>query len=170
MLLSSTAEESTTRGYELKAGASQFVDVGGSAKLETTVSQTTSDEARVTGHISDDGYGKGVGAKWVLHENPSIGSGTPSFLRCAILLNRKYDEENFECSIKVKAEADWKTELKNKFFGETPRDDPILFDPTLPSTNKLRTDYDTENLGALDLDEFVEIVFGKSLKKKIASA
>ncbi|KAM0545411.1 hypothetical protein ACHAPJ_011316 [Fusarium lateritium] len=169
-LLPSTAEQSKTRGYEVTAEAGQFVTAGGGVKWETTVSQTISDDARVIGHIFSDDYGKGVGASWVLHENVLKESGTPSFLRCAILLNRKYDEENFECKIKVKAEADWKTEM-GRFFGSTPRDDPILFDPTLPPTNKLRKEgYDVENLGALDLDEFVEISFDKSLKKKVPNA
>ncbi|KAM0415653.1 hypothetical protein ACHAPT_013403 [Fusarium lateritium] len=162
-------EESLTRGAEVNAGVSQFAEVGGTVKWEKTVRRTTSDDARVTGHIFSDDYGKGVGASWVLHENSSIQSGTPSFMRCAILLNRKYDEGNFECKITIKAEADWKSEM-DKLFGSTPKDDPILFDSTLPPTNKLRKEYDIENLGAIDLDDFVEIVFDKTLKKKVKDA
>ncbi|KAJ4188669.1 hypothetical protein NW767_011777 [Fusarium falciforme] len=168
-LLSSTQEESLTRGTEVNAGVSQFADIGGTVKWEKTVSRTTSDDSRVTGHIFSDDYGRGVGASWVLHENSSIRSGTPSFMRCAILLNRKYDEENFECKITINAEADWKSEM-GKLFGSTPKDDPILFDPTLPPTNKLRKEYDIENLGAVDLDDFVDIVFDRTLKKKAKDA
>lgn len=168
-LLSSTQEESLTRGTEVNAGVSQFADIGGTLKWEKTVSRTTNDDARVTGHIFSDEYGNGVGASWVLHENRSIQSGTPSFMRCAILLNRKYDEENFECRIMINVEADWKSET-GRLFGTTPRDDPILFDPTLPPTNKLRKEYDMENLGAVDLDDFVDIVFDKTLKGRAKDA
>ncbi|KAH6876600.1 hypothetical protein B0T10DRAFT_497783 [Thelonectria olida] len=167
-VLSSTQEESLTRGTEVKASAGQFVDLGASAKWEKTVNRTTSDQARVKGRIFSDDYGKGVGASWVLEENSSIKSGVPSFLRCAMLLNRKFDEENFQCKVKIKAEAGWKSEM-GKLFGSTPQDDPVLFDPTLKPTNKLRKEYDLENLGGLDLDDFVEIVFDKSLRKKDAA-
>ncbi|KAF4451629.1 hypothetical protein F53441_5485 [Fusarium austroafricanum] len=166
-LLSSSQEETLTRGAEASAGASQFVNLTSTAKWEKTVSRTTTDSARVVGYDFCNDYGKPVGVCWDLHENPSIKSGTPSFLRCAILLNRKYDDDNFECVIKVEAEADWKSSM-GQLFGSTPRDDPILFDPTLPPTNKLRKEgYDEENLGALNLDDFVEIVFDKSLKKVV---
>lgn len=165
-LLPSTQEEALTRGAEANAGANQFVDIGGTVKWEKSVSRTTGDAAAVKGYIFSDEYGNGVGASWDLHENVSMKSGTPSFLRCAILLNRKYSEENFECKIKVKAEADWKSEI-GRLFGSTPPDDPILFDPTLPAASKLRKQrYDEENLGSLNLDDFVEIVFDKSLEKR----
>ena len=166
-LLSSTQEESLTRGAEVNAGAGELgVNVGGTLKWEKTVSRTTSDDARVTGHIFSDDYGKGIGASWVMHENKSIKSGVPSFLRCAILLNRGFDDNNFQCRVKIKAEADWKSEM-GRLFGSTPPDDPVLFDPSLPPTNKLRkAGYDMENLGSIELDDFVEIVFDKALRKK----
>ncbi|KAL7914909.1 hypothetical protein GGI35DRAFT_435558 [Trichoderma velutinum] len=167
-LLPSTQEESVTHGAEVNAGVGEFgANAGGSLKWEKTVSRTTNDDARVTGHIFSDDYGKGVGASWVLHENPTIKSGTPSFLRCAILLNRGFDENKFQCKVRIKAEADWKSEL-GRLFGSTPPDDPVLFDPEMPPTNKLRK-YDTENLGSIDLDEFTDIIFDKALKKKDAA-
>ncbi|KAL7824068.1 hypothetical protein V8C26DRAFT_384766 [Trichoderma gracile] len=164
-LLHSTQEESVTQGAEVNAGVGEFgANAGGKISWEKTVSRTTSDDARVTGHIFSDDYGKGVGASWTIHENPAIKSGTPSFLRCAILLNRGFDDNQFQCKVRIKVEADWKSEM-GRLFGSTPADDPILFDPGMPPTNKLRK-YDTENLGAIDLDEFVDIVFDKKLKKK----
>ncbi|KAK7409058.1 hypothetical protein QQX98_008762 [Neonectria punicea] len=166
-LLTSTQEESLTRGAELNAGVRESsIKAGGTVKWEKTVSRTTSDDARVTGHIFSDDYGKGVGVTWVLHENKSIKSGVPSFLRCAVLLNRGYDDAKFQCVVKIKAEADWKSEM-GRLFGQTPPDDPILFDPSLSPTNKLnKAGYDTENLGAVELDDFIDITFHKELKKK----
>ncbi|KAF5597986.1 hypothetical protein FPANT_3939 [Fusarium pseudoanthophilum] len=163
-LLATSAEESRTTGYGLSAGASQFVTVESSAKWEKTVSQTRNDVARVSGGFLCNDYGKQVGAQWILFENKLVASGTPRFMRFAILLGREDDEEEFECKVTISASGDWKTELAG-LVGSTPRDDPILFDPTLPPTNKLRKAYDIENLGSLDLDEFVEIEFDKPLKK-----
>lgn len=164
-LLPSTQEESVTHGAEMNAGVSELgANAGGTLKWEKTVSYTATDDARVTGHIFSDDYGKGVGASWVLHENTMLKSGVPSFLRCAILLNRGFDENKFQCKVRIKVEADWKSEM-GRLFGSTPPDDPVLFDPEMPSTNKLRK-YDTENLGSIDLDEFTDIIFDKKLKKK----
>ncbi|KAI1057283.1 hypothetical protein LB505_011608, partial [Fusarium chuoi] len=136
-MLAISAEESTTVGYGLSAGASQFINVESSAKWEKTVSQTRNDSARVAGGFLCNDYGKQVGAQWSLFRN------------------RESDEEEFECKVTINASGDWKTVLGG-LVGSTPRD-PILFDPTLPSTNKLRKVYDIENLASLDLDEFVEI-------------
>ncbi|SPO04698.1 uncharacterized protein DNG_07383 [Cephalotrichum gorgonifer] len=171
-LLPSTQDESTTSGGGLEAGAGPMgVNIGGSVKWEKTVTRTTGDDARVGGYIFSDDYGRGVGASWDLYENKSVKSGVPSFLRCAILLDRGDDAEGeFECRVRIKAEADWKTEM-GRLFGSTPGDDPLLFDPTLPPTNKLRKEgYDVDNLGSLDLDDFVDIVFGKAFKRKKESA
>ncbi|TVY61897.1 hypothetical protein Focb16_v012980 [Fusarium oxysporum f. sp. cubense] len=163
-LLPTSAEESKTLGYGLSAGASQFVSVESSAKWEKTVNQTKNDAARVAGGFLCNDYGKQVGAQWILFENKLVASGTPRFMRFAILLDRENNEEEFECKVTIDASGDWKTVLGG-LVGSTPRDDPILFDPVLPPTNKLRKDYDIENLGSLDLDEFVEIEFDKPLKK-----
>ncbi|KAG7412416.1 hypothetical protein Forpe1208_v009524 [Fusarium oxysporum f. sp. rapae] len=163
-LLPTSAEESKTLGYGLSAGASQFVSVESSAKWEKTVNQTKNDAARVAGGFLCNDYGKQVGAQWILFENKLVASGTPRFMRFAILLDRENDEEEFECKVTINASGDWKT-VFGGLVGSTPRDDPILFDPTLPPTNKLRKAFDIGNLGSLDLDEFVEIEFDRPLKK-----
>ncbi|KAH7265673.1 uncharacterized protein BKA55DRAFT_502500, partial [Fusarium redolens] len=164
-LLSISAEESKTLGYGLSAGASQFTSVESSVKFEKTVNQTKNDSARVAGGFLCNDYGKQVGAQWILFENELVASGTPKFMRFAILLDRENDEDNFECKVTIDASGDWKAVLGG-LVRSTPRDDPILFDPTFPPTNKLRKGYDIENLGSVDLDELVEIEFDKPLKKK----
>ncbi|KAJ4022740.1 hypothetical protein NW766_001787 [Fusarium irregulare] len=164
-LLATSAEQSKTQGYGVSAGVNQVANIESSAKWEKTVTQTTDDSARVTGRICSDKYGRGVGAEWSLFENESIDSGTPSFMRFLILLNRGESEKNFECKVTIKVKADWKTSV-GELVGFTPRDDPILFDPTFPPTNKLRKPYDIENLGSLDMDEFVKIEFGKDLRNE----
>ncbi|KOS23164.1 hypothetical protein ESCO_003927 [Escovopsis weberi] len=167
-LLPTTQDESIVSGTEANADLAQFgASLGGKVKWEKTVTRTTNDEARVTGRIFSDDYGKGIGASWTLQENPSIKSGTPSFLRCAILLNRGFDESKFQCRVKVKVEADWKSQM-GKFFGSTPADDPILFDPELPPTNKLR-EYNVDDLSSVNLDDISDIIFDKVIKKKAES-
>ncbi|EWY87706.1 hypothetical protein FOYG_09104 [Fusarium oxysporum NRRL 32931] len=145
-LLPTSAKESKTLGYGLSVGASQFVNLESSEKWEKTFNQTRNDAARVPGGFLCNDHGKQVGAQWILFEN------------------KENDEEEFECKVTIDANGDWKTVLGG-LVGSAPRDDPILFDPVLPPTNKLRKAYDIENLGSLDLDEYVEIEFGKPFKK-----
>lgn len=158
-LLPTTQEESVTRGGDVKAEAGQMgVSVGTSYKWETTVSQTTSNATRVSGNTVCDRYGKEIGVNWVLHENDATKTGVPSFLRTAILL-RRVDEQPFECAVTIAVEADWKTDL-TRFLGSRVKDDPILFDPTRPPTNKLRkSGYDLDDLGSIKLEEFFDITF-----------
>lgn len=156
----STQDETTTVGGEVSVAAPDLVaNVGTTAKWEKTVSRTTEDEARVTGHVWSDDYGRPVIAKWTLTENASTKSGVPSFVRCAILLARK-DESLFHAKVTIDVESDWKSKME-RLFGTTPPDDPILFDPSMEPTNKLRkAGYDVDNLGRLDLwAEFVDIRF-----------
>ncbi|KAK3320314.1 hypothetical protein B0T19DRAFT_285601 [Cercophora scortea] len=161
-LLPSTQEESVTRGAEISTGAlaEMIASVGASVKWEKTVIRTTNDDARVIGSPVWDEYGKQVGAKFVLNENRSIKSGVPSLLRCVLLLSRP-DESLFQCKVTIKAETDWKSEIGSKLFGDsTDRDDPVLFDPAMAPTNKLRkAGYDMDNLGSVDLKSLQEIRF-----------
>ncbi|KXX79878.1 hypothetical protein MMYC01_203740 [Madurella mycetomatis] len=156
----STQDETTTVGGEVSLAAPDLVaNVGTTAKWEKTVNRTTNDEARVTGHVWSDDYGRPVIAKWTLIENGSIKSGVPSFLRCAILLARP-DDNLFEGKVTIEVETDWKSKIE-RLFGTTPPDDPILFDPAMEPTNRLRKKgYDVDNLGLIDLhNEFVDIRF-----------
>jgi hypothetical protein len=158
-LLSTTQEESYTRGGEVKADAGQMgVNIGATSKWEKTVSRTTTDDTRLVGATVCDEYGKEVGVNWLLHENNSTKTGVPSFLRTAILLKRA-DNNMFQCAVTIDVEADWKTEL-TRFFGSKEKDDPILFDPDLPPTNKLRkSGYNTENLGSINVEDFFDVTF-----------
>jgi hypothetical protein len=159
-LLPSTQDETVVRGAEAKADASGITvaSAGVSVKWEKTVSRTASDEARVTGSTLCDDLGREVGARWLLSENGSLKSGVPSQLRCAMLLARD-DAGPFQCNITIKLEADWKSAL-GRLFGTTPTDDPVYFNPDMEPTNRLRkAGYDTDNLAAVSLDEFVSVRF-----------
>lgn len=47
-----------------------------------------------------------MGAQWTLFENKLVASGTPRFMRFAILLGRENDEEEFECKVTIDANED----------------------------------------------------------------
>ncbi|KAK4220572.1 hypothetical protein QBC38DRAFT_186495 [Podospora fimiseda] len=156
----STQEETTMVGGELNASMPDMIaNVGATAKWEESVSRTTNDQAQVTGLVSSDEYGRPVIAEWRLHENSSIRSGVPSFLRCAILLERSH-EGLFECKVTIDVNTDWKTKVE-RLLRPTPRDDPMLFNPEMDPTNNLRkAGYDMDNLGRIDLhNEFAAIQF-----------
>ncbi|KAK0645717.1 hypothetical protein B0T16DRAFT_457714 [Cercophora newfieldiana] len=156
-LLPTTRDQMLVRGVEagVDSGAMGLANAGVSLKWEKTSSQTTSDEARVSGSTLSDDFGRNVGACWALSENGSIKSGVPSQLRCAMLLARD-DAGPFQCKITIAVEADWKSALF-RLFGTTPTDDPVLFDPRIKPTNRLCKDYDLDNLAAVNLEELAEV-------------
>ncbi|KAK1834950.1 hypothetical protein QBC39DRAFT_342297 [Podospora conica] len=161
----STREETTTRGGELNVGAPEMVaSVGGAAKYEKTVQQTTSDSASVVGSSWCDDHGKEITAQWRLFENETMRTGVPTFLRCAMMLARP-SNGLFEAKITVQANLDWKTAVKNKFKfgGGNPPDDPVLFNPMLSTTTAASSrlcpeGFDVNNLGVVDVNKFVQIL------------
>ena len=83
-------------------------------------------------------------------------------MRAAILLKRK-DDNPFQCvvKVKVKVNADLKTGLE-RILGRLPKNDPVMFDPSLPPTNNLK-EYDLGNLGAFNLDAASDLTFSTLL-------
>jgi hypothetical protein len=151
--------ESATTSREAKAGASQFgAEIGGSLKWEKSVTRETSDATTIYGDIDTVGRDRGEpnGASWTLIENKSAETGVPALVRTAVLLKREDDEE-FESDFTIKASVDLASTL-SKLFGRTEVDDPILYDPTRPPTNKLRK-YDVDNLEDIKLDELSLVTF-----------
>jgi hypothetical protein len=166
-LLPTMQDEKFTREGNIQGQAGYAgVSLGTSYKWSNEISRTTNDDTSLVGATVCDRYGKVVGVNWVLHENETTNTGVPSFMRGAILLKRKHDEM-FECTFKINVEADWKTEI-SRFLGSKGIDDPILFDPSLPPTNRLRKDYDLENMGSLKVADFFDVTFkttfGNSIK------
>ena len=168
--LPTTQEESFRKGGDVKVDTSPLgIKVGGSFKWEKTVKRTTSDHTMLVGSTVSNGYGKEVGADWVLHENKLTKDGVPSFMRIAMLLKRKDDNE-FLSKVTVEVKADWKTELTH-FFGSTQKDDPILFDPQLPPTNKLqKSGYNLESLDSIDIESCTDVTFSTIISNVVKPA
>jgi len=151
--------ESTVNSREGKLGAAQFgAELAGSAKWEKTVSRETTDATTIVGSIDTltRNYGEPNAASWSLMENQSTKTGVPAFFRTAVLLRREDDGE-FESTFEIDVKADMVSRLA-KLFGKTPIDDPIIYDPTMKPTNKLR-EYDTDNLDDINLQELSLVAF-----------
>ena len=157
-ILPTTQDETCTREGEVKAEAGQMgMDLGVSHKWSKIVGRTTSNDTRVNGDTICNEYGYQIGVNWVLQENEEVRNGVPWRLRGAILLKRRQNDI-FQGIFKIKVDADWKTEM-TRLFGSKAKDDPILFDPDLQPTNKLRGEYDVENLGSIALEDICDITF-----------
>jgi hypothetical protein len=155
-LLPSKQSESTTIGGQGTLGATQIVTASGMAKWERTVTRETSDKTTLSGaKFVVDNIPPNRIAKWTLLENKTLKSGIPASLQVAVRIKRQ-DEAIFTCMPKIKCKADKWTSIES-FFGKVPEDDPVLLKPDTKSTNRL-TKYDTDNIGALDLQSLGDVV------------
>ncbi|KAI0146017.1 hypothetical protein F4776DRAFT_609044 [Hypoxylon sp. NC0597] len=160
MTLTPTAQtETITKGVEANAGGNVFgAELGGAWKWEKAVSRETKDATIIVGSIDLKGrnYGASNAVSWTLLENETAKTGVPAHFRTAVLLSRKDDEE-FYSTFKIRAQVDLVSRF-TRLFGSTPKDDPILYDPTLAPTNKLR-EYDVNSLGDINLQELCVVAF-----------
>jgi hypothetical protein len=112
------------------------------AKTEFAASTVTGKAA-----LRNRGYGEPNFASWNLLENPKDYQGVPRCIMTAILLKRKHNRK-FRCDVSVEANADWRTEL-GWVFGKTPRDRPLIFDPTEMSSDEFGDESDLEKIQPL---------------------
>lgn len=157
-----TEGKTTMAGVSLGAPPLVGVELGAELGWERSVTRETTDATRVIGSIDLLGrtYGNADSASWSLIENSTTKTGVPSTMRTAILLKRQ-DEKPFRCDFKIEAKVDAKSSMERSFqkmFGGRPKDNPLLFDPQLPPTNKLQT-YDLTALGSVDLGSLAGITF-----------
>ncbi|ETS78060.1 hypothetical protein PFICI_10122 [Pestalotiopsis fici W106-1] len=163
MLARTTQSDSITHGVDTSAGA----DVLGAKfdatwKWEKTINRESTDATRIIGSINlkNRTYGASNAASWTILENESVKTGVPAHLTTAILLRRHSEEDDFQCTFKIKSTVDLASKIR-RLFGSTPPDDPILYDPTLTPTNRLRH-YDLDNLGDINLQDIGLVEFENS--------
>ncbi len=152
--------ESSTVGVNANAGGGALgISLGTGLKWEKSVSRETNDATTVVGSVDMVGrnYGEPNGVSWALIENRSLENGVPAHLRTAVLLQREGEESAFQATVTIRVKADLRSAVE-RLFGKTPRDDPILYDPSRPPTHKLQ-DYDAENLGKVDLQALSAVAF-----------
>ena len=159
-MIQTTRHEEVTRGGDVKLGVSGIpaLQADGEFKWEKTTIADVTDATTVIGSIDLIGYGYGPEncASWSLMENGTRKTGVPASIRVGVLLKRK-SQEPFQCTVEIKAEADFRSELE-RLFGSKPKDDPVLFNPELKPTNSLMK-YKTENLSAFDLESVSDVTF-----------
>jgi hypothetical protein len=159
--------ESTTRSGNAGAnagggGLGLSLGLNAGVQWQKSVSRETHDATTVVVSIDLVGrnFGASNGVSWALLENRSVATGVPAFVRTAILLQRPDPDAAFHATVTIRAQADLRSSI-GKLFGRVPRDDPILYDPSLPPTNKLRK-YDGDNLGKIDLNDLSAVAFNNS--------
>lgn len=152
----SKRSETLTSSVEGKIGTSQIVDVSAATKWEKTVAQETSDKTIVSGgRLVIENIPPNRIAKWTLLENASLKSGVPAAIQVAVRVKRG-DDEVFSCMPSITCKADKWTSVES-LFSRVPKDDPLLLRPDSKPTNKLMV-YDTDNLGAVDLEDLSAVV------------
>ena len=165
-LVPTVQQEEVKRSGNVQLGAGQMgVSATGTLGWEKAVARETSDHTTVTGSIDLKGrnWGGANCASWTLLENKTAKTGLPSSMRTAILLKRQ-DENPFQCVVKVDALVDFRSQMERTFGGKgrDPRDDPVLFDPSMEPTHKLQR-YDIENLAACDLHALSDVTVSREL-------
>lgn len=132
---------------------SQQSESSGVANWERTATRETSGRTTVSGgRFVVDNIPPNRIAKWTLLENSTLKSGIPASLEVAVRIQRQ-DEAVFTCMPTIRCKADKWTSIES-FFGKVPDDDPVLLNPDRKPTNRLMR-YDTENIGAIDLQALV---------------
>ena len=163
-LMPTTQHEDKTKNLNLQLGGAAPVGgltATGTVGWERSISRDTSDQTTVTGSIDLKGrnYGPSNCASWTLLENNSTHTGVPEMIQTAVLLKRT-DEDPFQCVAKIEAKVDIMSTLERVCGGKgkVPKDDPVLFDPRLRSTENL-VKYNEEELGNFQLESVCDVTF-----------
>ncbi|KAK8133279.1 hypothetical protein PG999_001452 [Apiospora kogelbergensis] len=160
ILAQTTQSETISTSTNLSAGADLAgAQLGGEQKWEKAINRERTDATRVIGSIDlkNRTWGESNTASWTLLENESVKTGVPAHLLVAVLLKRPDEDMEFQCACKIRSSVDLVSRLV-RLFGSKPKDDPILYNPTLPSTSILRP-YDLSNLGQIELQELSRVEF-----------
>lgn len=147
-LLETRQTETVTRGVGVSVSGSALNAAQASLDktYEEVVTRERSDATYISGSACRIGvdYDPDNAVQWKLRENETMGTGVPVYLRVGVLLQRPA-QAKFRCTVEIKSDVDIKSKIK-RLFGGKPRDDPVLFDPAIKATNRLRT-YNVLNLG-----------------------
>ncbi|KAF6226267.1 hypothetical protein HO133_009133 [Letharia lupina] len=167
-LVPTTQHEDTKRNLNLQLGGAAPIGgltATGTVGWEKSLSRDTKDQTTVTGSIDLKGrnYGPSNCVSWTLLENKTTETGVPALMQTAILLKRKH-ENPFQCVVKIDAKVDFWSTTERVFGlkGRAPRDDPVLFDPSFPSTSKLRK-YNEKELGSFEMESVCDVTFMTTL-------
>lgn len=154
-------QESTTRGGQLNLGASgvPFLEAGGIATLEKTVSRDITDATTITGSINlgtGMNSGESTAVAWNFQENKRRKTGVPDSVKVALLLRRE-DSDPFNAKVTLEADVDFLSGLERKFT-RVLLDSPVLFNPKMTGRKPKRSrNYDAQELSSVDLYSLCEV-------------
>ena len=170
-LLPSEQTEAITSGIDGGASAS-VLSVGNlslNKSYEKVISRQVSDATHVSGTtcVIDMDYDPPNAAEWTLRENATLKTGVPAELKVGVLLKRT-NMEQFKCTVQIVSDVDRATRI-GRWLGRRPKDDPVLFNPSLKSTNRLMN-YDTEALGNFQLGLVEDVTFTTIWEEAVKSS
>ncbi|KAL4935210.1 hypothetical protein BDV06DRAFT_229035 [Aspergillus oleicola] len=159
-VLETIQTETTTQGLDTTVGVNVLNagQLGTTRRYEKVVSRQVSDATYVSGTSCMIGveWEPENAVEWKLRENASMQTGIPVYLQAGVLLKRS-TQAPFQCTVEIDTKVDVRSKVK-RWFGGKPRDDPVLFNPTMESKNRLMK-YDLQNLGSFDLALVEEVTF-----------
>jgi hypothetical protein len=156
-LVPTTRSEEHTTGVEGTAGGGALgLELSSTLKWEQKITEETTAATYVAGGTFTDPEWLSTenSVSWSVTENEHRKSGIPAAMRVGILVKRPNDED-FQCSVKLKTSADFKTEWQ-EVFKKHQGDDALIFKPSLPPTNTLMK-YDTKNLGSFNMADIEQV-------------
>ncbi|KAM6483363.1 hypothetical protein HDV62DRAFT_358412 [Trichoderma sp. SZMC 28011] len=147
----------------LQAGFNGCFTAGPRFHWERSDATTRTDAIQITGNrvAVGPGHSRPNAVRWVMLENRSQKSGVPAFLRTAVLLKRRPNDNGqflgaVKVSYRVSTSHDFKESLL-KALGKLPTDQPLIFDPRIaipsPSLN-----FDSSNLADVDLQQQFRLI------------
>ncbi|KAI1504976.1 hypothetical protein F5X99DRAFT_370422 [Biscogniauxia marginata] len=151
-LLSTSVTTARTRGVEAGLeGGVEFAKGTAKATYELSTTTTAVDQIVINGTERNEYSANALTsigdpdrcnvAEWQLFENAAARSGLPTFFRTAVLLERREgDTAKFTAHFSIRAEVDSLTDVWTsfkRFVGLVPRDDPIIFDPSVDERGRL---------------------------------
>lgn len=170
-LLPSEQTETITSGIEGSASAS-ILNAGNlslNKSYEKVISRQVSDATHVSGTtcVIDMDYDPPNAAEWTLRENAELKTGVPAELKAGVLLKRT-NMEQFKCAVQIVSDVDRMTRI-GRWLGSRPKDDPVLFNPSFKSTNRLMN-YDKEALGNFQLSLVEDVTFTTTWEEAVKSS
>ncbi|KAF4995237.1 hypothetical protein FGRMN_5268 [Fusarium graminum] len=135
------------------AGFEPFISAGPKWRMEKDTERNVTDAVQVTGEpfVVGSGRNRPNAVRWVMLENESQRSGVPAYLRTAILLKRKTNDDGiFLGHVEIETHVSHWEDVKEKVYkmrGQVKQDEPVIFNPKCESTkgpsskgNRIRLD------------------------------
>jgi hypothetical protein len=120
--------EPSTKTIPIKAAVSSAADLPVQVGVTASTTWDLTESAQTAGRATLAGTRNRRTAGWSLMEDNKQKTGIPKYFRTAILLRRE-NYDRFQATVDIETSTDIKSSVA-KLFGQIPKDDPIIFDPS----------------------------------------